>query len=189
MITIRNYVPADREQLEQICLATAAEQLLKTDRDKEFLLLCYNRYYTRCCADTVFVAEEDGRVIGYVLCDTDYEKFLADFSAHELKELKKINFIKAAAFFFSVAAQKTYGKTYTAHLHIDILPGYQRKGIGHRLLDALAEKLREEQIGGVFLTVGKENEKGIRFYKNYGFEILKEFGTYIVFGLKISSKN
>ena len=72
-------------------------------------------------------------------------------------------------------------KRYPAHLHIDILPVGQRMGIGTALVDRLREKLRSEGIPGVFLICGAKNEKGVNFYRKYGFKEIKKLPGSIIF--------
>ena len=58
-----------------------------------------------------------------------------------------------------------------AHKHFGRLP---KEGLGHKLMDALIGHLREKGVSAVMLGVGADNQKGINFYKKYGFhEIMK----------------
>lgn len=58
---------------------------------------------------------------------------------------------------------------YPAHLHIDLLPEYQRKGLGRQLMDAFCETLRRAGAKGVHLVMAVENENAL-FYERMGFE-------------------
>ena len=60
---------------------------------------------------------------------------------------------------------------YPAHLHINILPKYQRKGIGHNLMNSLEIHLKEKNVKGYHLGVSTKNKQGINFYKKYGLEL------------------
>lgn len=61
-------------------------------------------------------------------------------------------------------------KQYPAHLHIDILLGYQRQGWGPRLMAALFQKLLSEGAAGIFLGMAYDNEGAGRFYQRMGFQ-------------------
>ena len=61
---------------------------------------------------------------------------------------------------------------YPAHLHIDILDGYQNQGVGRRLLEALFNKLKEENVPGVCLIAGASNKNACGFYEHMGFQKL-----------------
>ena len=77
-------------------------------------------------------------------------------------------------------------KKYPAHLHIDILPEYQRMGLGSQLMDTLTAHLRQKGVCGVMLGVGSKNEKGKSFYKKYGFRQVFRIPFSIVMGLELN---
>lgn len=58
---------------------------------------------------------------------------------------------------------------YPAHLHIDILPAFQSKGWGAKMVERLEEELRGRGVRGVHLVMGAGNEAGERFYGRMGF--------------------
>jgi ribosomal protein S18 acetylase RimI-like enzyme len=64
--------------------------------------------------------------------------------------------------------------SYPAHLHIDILPDYQRQGLGAKLLAALFEELDRRGCPGVHLVAGMDNPNAIAFYKKQGLETIAE---------------
>ena len=70
---------------------------------------------------------------------------------------------------------------FSAHLHIDILPIGQGKGFGRQLIQKFLEQLQVYGLKGVHLTVSKENDSAIGFYKHIGFQELREIGESIVF--------
>lgn len=57
---------------------------------------------------------------------------------------------------------------YPAHLHIDLLPGYQRRGFRRQLMEVFCEKLRRDGVKGVHLGMALENQNGI-FYERMRF--------------------
>lgn len=61
-----------------------------------------------------------------------------------------------------------------AELHIDLLPVVQGMGLGRRLMDAFLALLRERGVPGVTLGVGGRNTRAVAFYRNLGFEVLRE---------------
>lgn len=58
---------------------------------------------------------------------------------------------------------------FPAHLHINLLPEYQRRGWGVQLIGALVERLREEECRGLYLGVGASNTGAVKFYEHNGF--------------------
>ena len=63
---------------------------------------------------------------------------------------------------------------YPAHLHINLLPGIQGKGIGRSLIISVLAELGKSGIPGVHLGVNARNTGAIEFYKKMGFKILSE---------------
>ncbi len=58
---------------------------------------------------------------------------------------------------------------YPAHLHIDLLPRAQGRGLGRTLIETLAGALRERGVPGVHLKVSEQNPGAIAFYGRVGF--------------------
>jgi ribosomal protein S18 acetylase RimI-like enzyme len=61
-----------------------------------------------------------------------------------------------------------------AHLHIDMLPRLQGRGLGRSLLDHLFAGLRSAGADAVHLGVSPENTNAIAFYERLGFDVLIE---------------
>jgi ribosomal protein S18 acetylase RimI-like enzyme len=57
---------------------------------------------------------------------------------------------------------------YPSHLHIDLLPRLQGRGLGRQLLDAWFELVAARGSKGAHLGVGAANARAIRFYRAYG---------------------
>lgn len=58
---------------------------------------------------------------------------------------------------------------YPAHLHIDLLPRAQGRGLGRTLIETLAGALRERGVPGLHLGVAEQNAGAIAFYDRVGF--------------------
>ncbi|TDL26579.1 hypothetical protein BD410DRAFT_812925 [Rickenella mellea] len=50
-----------------------------------------------------------------------------------------------------------------AHMHIDILPPYQRQGWGRRLVGTVVAHLREKGLNGLWLRMAPGNDNGAQF--------------------------
>lgn len=58
----------------------------------------------------------------------------------------------------------------TAHMHINILPPYQRQGWGRHLIGNVVSYLKnEEGLAGVWLGMDPRNHKAAKFYERIGF--------------------
>jgi ribosomal protein S18 acetylase RimI-like enzyme len=71
-------------------------------------------------------------------------------------------------------ANKTLYADYPAHLHIDLLPELQGKGIGRKLMDALFSELKQQKVSGVHLGVSKKNPDAVAFYQKLEFTVFHE---------------
>ncbi|KIM68829.1 hypothetical protein SCLCIDRAFT_13568 [Scleroderma citrinum Foug A] len=60
-----------------------------------------------------------------------------------------------------------------AHLHINILPSYQKKGYGRQLISRAVQYLDEQCIGGIWLGFDPRNKRAAEFYERLGFQPLE----------------
>lgn len=63
---------------------------------------------------------------------------------------------------------------YPSHLHINLLPHLQGRGVGWTLMDRFLARMKELGSPGVHLGVGAPNVRGRAFYQAYGFTVLEE---------------
>ena len=183
-MTVRAYVAKDRDAVESICLATADTRLAKNKLMRDALLDCFCRWYLTNEPENCFVAlDGQDQPIGYILCAEDFARWESSFmkSLHGLLKNPVSKLMGRA----TVDSLRPYSTDYPAHLHIDILPAYQRQGIGGQLLNALCDHLREINIPGVMLSVAKDNEKGVGYYQKHGFELLGERKEELFFGIRV----
>lgn len=59
---------------------------------------------------------------------------------------------------------------YPAHFHIDILPEYQSKGFGPKLLKAFSDVVRQDGGAGVHVGMAPGNDRAGMWYEHNGFE-------------------
>jgi len=71
---------------------------------------------------------------------------------------------------------------YPAHLHIDLLPGYQGHGLGRRLMDAFLAELRARGVGSVHLGMDPANTGARAFYDRLGFAPIEVPGGGVYLG-------
>jgi GNAT superfamily N-acetyltransferase len=60
---------------------------------------------------------------------------------------------------------------FPAHMHIDILPEYQRKGWGTLLINRFFQAVKSSGASGVHLDMVQSNVSGRAFYEWVGFEV------------------
>lgn len=184
MPSIRQYRPGDKNALEHVCIETANRFLRSTRFSREATLEVYNRYYTELAPEHIFVAADDSdAAVGYIICAPDFDSWSGEFLSRYVK--KSFNPLTRIMGKSSVRELGPHKDGYPAHLHIDILDEYQRIGLGTQLMDALTAHLRKLSVPGVALGVDPKNEKGVSFYKKYGFSVLSDDENGFVMGLKL----
>lgn len=184
-MTIRPYKEKDKENVRFVCLNSEGP-CKSSKRGINFVLAVYCDYYIENEPENCFVAaDDDDRVIGYVICAEDFDKFKETYINIYYPKIKKWEYRRRKSALRSIIPHEKYKTEYPAHLHIDVLPEYQRMGLGHKLTDALLEHLKKKEIKGIMLTTWIRNEKGRGFYDKYGFCLLSEMKNCAVYGLKL----
>ncbi len=74
---------------------------------------------------------------------------------------------------------------YPAHLHIDLLPHLQGRGIGKSLMETFFQAVQEKGISGIHLGVDGRNTHAYGFYERMGFTILEQQSWGSVFGKQL----
>ncbi len=183
-MTIRKYRNEDFEATKYICIHDMIGKYC--DDLINYVETMFCRYYIEKEPENCFVAvDENDKPIGYIYGASDYEKYQNNFSEYikAVAEIKSREYLKDAL--IEMFDHAIYKEDYPAHLHIDILPDYQSKGIGTKLIDAFCNNLKEQNIKGVMLIVGTENEGARRFYERNGFTLLQEVPTGAAYGKKL----
>lgn len=182
MLTVRKYEEKDKEGVRFACLNSDGPA--ESENFGKFILHTFCDYYIEKEPENCFVLSDDGNAVGYVICTEDYDTYREVFDKEYLplnKDLGEELYKWAET---STVIQEKHKNEYPAHLHIDILPEYQRQGWGGKLIDALSEHLKAKGVRGVMLTTGSDNEKGCGFYRKYGFTEVDLIDGEIAFGLK-----
>ena len=143
---VRPYNPSDKEALRAICRETARQEFKKFPRLMRARPVIYNDYFTEQEPEHVFVLADDADMpVGYILCAADYEKFTRLMNTEYRRRVREEAPYMTLVITFYLRRLKTLRET-PAHLHIDILPAYQRQGWGTKLVLALCERLRAEGV-------------------------------------------
>lgn len=133
---------------------------------------------------SLFVAEHDGALVGYLTGCVDTEAFPSEDTriTEALRRHRPFRSRQAAAFFgrsMIDAAAATLRRTPTAgdvhdprwpaHLHINVAPEARGTGAATGLMDAWFDRLRTEQVPGCHLQTLVENVRAARFFERMGF--------------------
>ena len=184
MISVRKYEPKDYENVQFACLNSEGPTT-DSPETQQFILYTFCNYYIEKEPENCFVLDDDGKAVGYVICAENYDRYKPVFDKEYLPLTEQYGPDRYEWARTSTVLQEKYKEQYPAHLHIDILPEYQRKGCGGKLINALFEHLRSKGICGVMLTAGANNKVGGAFYKKYGFELIEQWQDDVAFGMKL----
>jgi len=199
MTELRPYHPRDLLALYDICLRTGAsgEDASHLYRDPLLLGHYYAAPYATLHPENTFVVDDGQRVQGYVLGVPDSRRFEAEAEATWFPLLRGLYPLPGDAdqspdarmirrlHLGHPAPEAPWAPDYPAHLHIDLLPAAQGGGWGRRLLEALLETLRSQEVPGVHLGVGLSNVRAQGFYERLGFGLLESKPLALVYGLRL----
>ncbi|MFN7170592.1 MAG: GNAT family N-acetyltransferase [Candidatus Omnitrophota bacterium] len=188
-IVIRAYRKEDRNPVREIAWKTAfmgeSADIFFTDKKivGDFLTSYFTDYEPQSC----FVAESNGKVVGYIFGSQDVARFNRKFLLkifpkillkffYRLSFLKRKNFLFIFRFLRSILKKEflmpSFIKAYPANLHINIEKEFRNLGIGKVLLDSYLKHLQNNKVSGVHLATLSERAK--KFFEREGFKLLYE---------------
>jgi hypothetical protein len=184
---IRPFEPRDRGAVRAISLATAmiGEPASRFLDGEEVLADLLTRYHTDFEPGSSFVAEKDGRVVGYLIGALDTRQadritftriiwpvfFKVLFSGFFFRKKNWALIFQVVPFALSSGyVMPDFSKEYPATLHINILDGYRAFGMGAALMGTYLRYLSENKVLGVRMAT--MSEKAGRFFAQHGFAVL-----------------
>ena len=178
---IRPYTAADYDAVSRICTLTAerggdATGLYVSD---ELMPDIFVRPYVSLEPELAFVVEDEQGVAGYIVGVADTRRFVERFTAEWLPRIEaayehtepvvtKDDLIRHLGF-WPERMNIPEVDEYPAHLHIDLLPRQQGKGLGRQLIQTLMAALRDRGVPGLHLTMDAANTTARAFYDQLGF--------------------
>ncbi|RKR92155.1 acetyltransferase (GNAT) family protein [Micromonospora pisi] len=198
---IRPYRPGDFDAVGDICIRTAdaGEDASGSYVDPDILPDIFAHPYAHLEPDLAFVLDDSdsdsdsdgdgdgdgtGRAVGYVLGTSDTARFVRRFRDEWLPRVGDRYPAPAGEPSTPDAVMARLLHTpermllpelvdYPAHLHIDVLPGYQRAGHGRVLIETLTGALRRTGVPGLHLGMITTNRKARAFYDRLGFHVVE----------------
>ena len=179
-IELRAATERDRDALYEICVRTgdAGNDASELVLDGSLFGHVYAGAYLRFQPDCAFVADLDGLVVGYVLGALDTVEFEARCEAEWWPSLRTrypppgagtdVDRRLIAAIHHPRRTPADVTDRDPSHLHIDLLPVAQGRGIGRRLMQLLFDRLSAAGSPGVHLGVDPRNAHAIGFYEHLG---------------------
>jgi len=181
-VTIRRATPEDLEPMRRVCLLTGDNGTDATGRwsDDGLLPDVYLEPYLRYPDGLGWVVDEGDGAVGYVIAVPDTVDFVAWWRRSWVEEFVRRHGGAAAhedeQWIFDGGTRPELMLSHAdpaqfpAHLHIDLLPQAQGRGLGRGLLRTLGEELGRLGVPGVHLRVGEDNLAAAAFYRRLGFD-------------------
>jgi GNAT superfamily N-acetyltransferase len=198
VVEVRPYRPADLPALYEICLKTGDNGADASGlyEDPKIIGEIFAAPYAALEPDSAFVAEDEEGVGGYILGTRDTRAFEARCEAEWWPKLRR-RYPDTADTPSWRRTRDAWDAYYIhhpppnpqavvdaapAHLHIDLLPRLQGKGVGKALMDRWLA-----HVGGrAHLGCQAGNHRAQRFYDRYGWRRLEGVGpksvVWMVFG-------
>lgn len=198
---IRQASGSDMPYLYEICLKTGMSGLDATDAYNDPLMLghYYAAPYLWKDPSLCFIAtDDDGVPSGYIVGTDDTESFndwLNDYWLPPLRRRYQQDYQAKTDYEQALCDRIRKGPGagvwenvgYRAHLHIDLLPNLQGKGLGKALMKTWLGRIADKGVSGVHLGVDGRNINAFGFYERMGFTILERPEWGAVYGLMIES--
>ncbi|MEP7055105.1 MAG: GNAT family N-acetyltransferase [Actinomycetota bacterium] len=181
-LRLRRYEPSDLAEVYDVCVRTAysgGDARGRYDTD-DLMGDLFAGPYLYLEPGLSFVLEDDGHVVGYVLAAADTERFAAAYretwiprladryppldgpAATETEQMIEIHY-------HPEGMVRPVLADHPAHLHIDLLPEYQRRGLGKLMIDTMFAALAEAGVPAVYVAMLTSNEPARAFYDRLGF--------------------
>jgi ribosomal protein S18 acetylase RimI-like enzyme len=180
---VRRYEPTDLDALREICVLTGhtGRDARGSMTDTALLPDTFAEPYVVYDPLLAFVADDGGRAVGYILGTADTAAFADWFEntwlplvapRHAGRPAEVTDFESLIRELMYTPARMVHADLapYPAHLHIDLLPGYQGQGLGRKLMDAFRGELVSRGIGKFHLSMDPKNVDARAFYDRLGFE-------------------
>jgi ribosomal protein S18 acetylase RimI-like enzyme len=197
---IRAYHPADLTAIYRICLQTGdyGKDASSLYKDPDLLGHMFAAPYAVLEPELCFILTRTGQPCGYILGTADSAMFASRCEREWFPPLRERYPLPGEHdtspddWIIRIIHQGMGGREdlngYPAHLHIDLLPEAQGQGWGRQLMETFTSQLQRMGVPGVHLGVSKENQGAVVFYERVGFSILKDAGTYLIYGKQWAKK-
>jgi ribosomal protein S18 acetylase RimI-like enzyme len=195
---IRPVEPADLDALYEVCVRTgdAGEDATPRFANPRLLGEVYVGPYLMMPSGIGFAAVESGVPSGYVLAAVDTRQFEAECEAQWWPTLRArhpqpvvddpgTDDAEVIALIHDPESPPDdVVALYPAHLHIDLLPVLQGRGVGREMMSRLLDELRARKVPGVHLGVDARNQRAVGFYEHLGFYHLDDTDD-VVMGIRL----
>ena len=191
-LIIRPFKASDRQAVQDICADTAdkGEPVENFFPDRESISDLISSYYTDFESESLFVAEDKGQVIGYIMGCFDNRRYglamtwmlipKALFKAFKNGIFFKHQFWGLIGGMMQnwprlFAWRKQSFHSHVGHLHIGVAKNFRHQHIGNQLLGALLNYAKGRHIEAITASVNSGNQSAMKFFENSKFEIADRY--------------
>jgi len=182
---IRNVRPGDLDALYRIALATgdSGADAAHLYRDPMLVGHLYAAPYAVLEPEFALVVDDASGVGGYIVGALDTPAFEARLETEWFPALRRqyadpagdpkgwsLDQVRAYQIHHPRPPPARITDPYPSHLHINLLPHLQGRGLGQALIDAWIDRIAAAGSRGLHLGVSPVNHRAIRFYRTYGLE-------------------
>ena len=186
-VQIRSFSPVDTDACYEICLRTADDgnDASMLHREARLPGEVWVGPYLVLYPEFAIVAEDAHGVGGYTVATPDSGAFDARSEAHWYPPLRRryppgdcaenardaelVRLIHAPP-----RMPPEISDSHPAHLHIDLLPRLQGRGVGRRLMRELMRRMRGAGVASISLGCSATNTRAVAFYRHLGFTDLRD---------------
>ena len=188
MVELRPLQDRDLDSLYAISLATGhvGGDASAFYADNRMMGHIYSAPYAKLCPDTCFVAEDAAGVAGFVVGAVDTRAFEAQLEHDWWPDLRAIYPDPSGTppATWTADQRRSYmihhprrtpddiAEAFPAHLHMNLLPRLQGRGVGPALLELWFAGARQFGVTGVHVGTNAKNHGAVRFWQKCGFERL-----------------
>ena len=184
-IIIRSFKKDDRGPLRKLCADTAfmGEPVERFFPDRELFADWACSYYTDYEPESIFVAEYEGSLRGYIMGSKDelrYRRVSAELSRLFLKRTlgrflfgpssRNLLLSLAKSFVSGEFKRPDFSRYYPAHLHINMDKAFRNVGAGTMLISEFEDYLLGAKVQGARLAT--ISARANRFFQKQGFGLL-----------------
>ena len=185
-VVIRPYAPGDRSDVREICCETGdrGEPVDRLFEDRDVYADLVTRYYTDEEPHSAWIAEDGGRIVGYLTGCLDtgrYEQILV----HRIIPRAFVKAVLHGGLFSRRTwrwawagwhtQQASWGRwrssltSYPAHFHVNVRQGSRNQNVGRGLVERFLDAVRAAGRPGVRAAVRADNAASCRFFERMGF--------------------
>jgi GNAT superfamily N-acetyltransferase len=188
-VIIRRSNLSDLEAVYAICLQTgdAGQDASALYKDPKLIGHIYVAPYVVLKEAISFVAEDNKGLLGYAVGAVDTREFEAELEVKWWPELRKVHSeprgersnwtldeLRAWSIHHPAQVPHDIVKSHPSHIHMNLLPRAQGKGIGSGLLEAWINSAGSKGVTAVHAGVSAVNSSGLKFWTARGFKPLRE---------------